>query len=530
MKLSSLALQWATTLSLLGTVAADPRVKLGYATYEGTSLNNGVNQFLGMRYAAPPLGDNRFRRAKEPIREKHVIQAKEHGPVCYGVQGLAFGSVPVPLSEDCLFIDVYAPSDATDSELGGLPVMLWLQGGAFVQLFNPNYNGTGLIEASGGRVIVATFNYRTGPFGFLASKELQDEGNLNIGLQDQRAAIGWVQKHISKFGGDPERITLFGTSVGGGSVLLQTLAYGGNPPKDEDVNWRAGIAAATYVPPFRHVQDVEFQYNQLLNATGCDNLACLRSLNSSVVQAANLGRTAPGQANLPLFPAGNFSKHRPLIVGSSHSEGTLFAPQANTTKDISSFLKTQYPDLTNAQLNKAEDLYSCVPETYPGVNVSVSPLHYRAAQMYGDAGYTCPALNFASGLSAAGVDIFLFRDNIIDAAEEAAGYIVPHTWETQAVWGPEYATSYVALPGATSYNAGGANRRIVGQVQKYWTDFALAKGSLDSIRGDGHPKWKKYGKGRRLRLQTNETAMEPVEAYEHARCNFWEDISPSMHM
>jgi hypothetical protein len=77
MKLSSLALQWATTLSLLGTVAADPRVKLGYATYEGTSLNNGVNQFLGMRYAAPPLGDNRFRRAKEPIREKHVIQAKE---------------------------------------------------------------------------------------------------------------------------------------------------------------------------------------------------------------------------------------------------------------------------------------------------------------------------------------------------------------------------------------------------------------------------------------------------------------------
>ncbi|UPK96658.1 hypothetical protein LCI18_007593 [Fusarium solani-melongenae] len=436
MKIPLLTMQWATALSLLSAVAADPRVKLGYATYEGTSLNNGVNQFLG---------DNRFKRAKEPIREKHIIQAKEHSPVCYDVQGLAFGSVPVPLSEDCLFIDVYA--------LLMRPTLnLVVFGGAFVQLFNPNYNGTGLIEASGGRVIFATFNYRTGPFGFLASKELQDEGNLNIGLQDQRAAIGWVQKHISKFGGDPERITLFGTSVGGGSVLLQTLAYGGNPPKGEDVNWRAGIAAATYVPPFRHVQDVEFQYHQLLNATGCDNISCLRSLNSSVVQAANLGRTAPGQANLPLFPygtvidgklfpdtpyamlkAGNFSKHRPLIAGSSHSEGTLFAPQANTTKDIASFLKTQYPDLTNAELKKAEDLYSCVPEIYPGVNVSVSPLHYRAAQMYGDAGYTCPALNFASGLSAAGVDLFLFRDNIVDAAEEAAGYIVPHTWETQAV-------------------------------------------------------------------------------------------------
>lgn len=77
MKIPSLALQWATALSLLGAVAADPRVKLGYATYEGTSLNNGVDQFLGMRYAAPPLGENRFRRAKEPKRETHVIQAKE---------------------------------------------------------------------------------------------------------------------------------------------------------------------------------------------------------------------------------------------------------------------------------------------------------------------------------------------------------------------------------------------------------------------------------------------------------------------
>lgn len=67
--------------------------------------------------------------------------------------------------------------------------MIWFQGGAFVQLFNPNYNGTGLIDASDGNVIVVSFNYRTGPYGFLANDELQAEGNLNIGLHDQRAAI-----------------------------------------------------------------------------------------------------------------------------------------------------------------------------------------------------------------------------------------------------------------------------------------------------------------------------------------------------
>lgn len=427
--------------------------------------------------------------------------------------------------------------------------MLWLQGGAFVQLFNPNYNGTGLVNASGGKIIVATFNYRVGPYGFLATKELETEGNLNLGLFDQRAAIRWVQTHIAEFGGDPARITLFGTSVGGGSVLLQTLAYGGNPSAEDDIEWVAGIAGAPYVPPIRGVKDLEYQYDQLLNATNCESLACLRSLDSSVIQAANIAGVAPGQTGLPLFPygpvidgklftdtphamleAGNFSRHRPLILGSSHTEGTVFAPQANTTDDISMFLKTQYPDLTDADLRRAEAIYANVPQTYLGVAIPESPLYYRAAAIYGDAGYTCPTLNFASELAASGVETYLFRDNIIDPVEQAAGYIVPHTWEVQAVWGPEYAVSYVALPGATSYEAGGINHPIVSQVQKYWTDFVLASGHLDTTEASGCPKWTKYGCGRRLKLQTNATAMEAVQAYEHARCKFWKGISHSTYV
>jgi acetylcholinesterase len=182
--------------------------------------------------------------------------------------------------------------------------MIWFQGGAFVQLFNPNYNGTGLIDAANGEVIVVSFNYRTGPYGFLANEQLREEGNLNIGLHDQRAAIKWVQRHIAVFGGDPEKITLFGTSVGGGSVLLQLLAYGGDVPCEDDVPWRSGIAQSIYLPPIYTVEEMDFHYTALLNSTQCDSLSCLRSLSISELQAANIATPFPGQKDTPIFGYG----------------------------------------------------------------------------------------------------------------------------------------------------------------------------------------------------------------------------------
>lgn len=426
--------------------------------------------------------------------------------------------------------------------------MIWLQGGAFVQLINPNYNGTGLVEASKGNVIVVSFNYRVGPYGFLASKELQEEGNLNVGLHDQRAAIAWVQEQIHQFGGDPDRVTLFGTSIGGGSVLLQTLAYGGNPPQGDGARWNAGIAQSVNIPSVFQVEDIEFQYEQLLESTNCTNLACLRSLDSEAIQAANVGQPWPGQTDVPLFPswpvidnvlftgqpletlqAGNFSKSRPIIIGSSNTEGTVFVPQANTTDDINSFLRTQYPGLTKDDLVKANALYESIPQTYPGVTATESPLYYRLAKIYGDLGFSCPALNFAQHLSAAGVPTRLFRTHILDTAEVEAGYIVPHTWEIQAVWGPEYSTNYDALPDATSYDLGGPNHRAVEEVQQYWLNFAM-RGDPNSELGRGMPAWKKFDDGARLVLQTNRTRMENASREELARCAFWSSISSRTHL
>lgn len=447
--------------------------------------------------------------------------------------------------EDCLFIDVYTPSKTAAESECGLPVMVWLQGGAFVQLFNPNYNGTGIVEASGGNMIVVSFNYRVGPYGFLATDELKEEGNLNIGLHDQRFALSWVHKHIEAFGGDPENVTLFGTSVGAGSVLLQTVAYGGSPPEEDTAHWNAGIAPAAYLPSVYEVSDLEYQYQTLLAATSCSNLHCLRSLDSDTIQAANNATLFPGEP-VALFPygpvidhklftdnpqamlqAGNFSHERSLIIGSSHTEGTLFVPLANKTADIDAFLRLQFPALTEADLDAANSLYSTVPHTFPGVNVTKSSLFYKVAAMYGDVSFTCPTLKFTSVLSESGVDVYYFRDSIIDPTELAAGYIVPHTWEVQAIWGPEYAINYVALPGAKSYDVGGGNRHAVLEVQDFWIRFATSGGSLNSSKNSTQtPVWSRYNDGQqRLRLQTNASTMEQISQTEVDRCAYWTSIA-----
>lgn len=108
-------------------------------------------------------------------------------------------AVPPGTSEDCLFLDIYAPTAALKGSKK-LPVFFWIQGGGFAVNSNANYNGTGLIKASENNMVVVTFNYRVGPYGFLAGEEVERGGSLNNGLKDQRKALKWVQKHISKVG------------------------------------------------------------------------------------------------------------------------------------------------------------------------------------------------------------------------------------------------------------------------------------------------------------------------------------------
>jgi carboxylesterase type B len=115
---------------------------------------------------------------------------KQLPPICIGLGE----TVSVNVTEDCLFVNVFSPSDATTAS--NHPVWVYIQGGGFVTNANANYNGSGLVVQSNHSVIVVNFNYRVGPLGFLAGQEVRDEGDLNVGLLDQRKLLYWVQEYI----------------------------------------------------------------------------------------------------------------------------------------------------------------------------------------------------------------------------------------------------------------------------------------------------------------------------------------------
>jgi acetylcholinesterase len=411
--------------------------------------------------------------------------------------------------------------------------------------FNPNFNGTGLIEASNGEVIVVTFNYRVGPFGFLSSEELEEEGNLNVGLHDQRAAIRWVRKYITKFGGDPDKLTLFGTCAGGASILAHAMAWGGKPPTPNDAAWAGGIAQSLYLPPIHHVDERDYLYNELLAATGCSDLVCLRALPCYKIQEANVARPLSDLGTYPLFPytpvidkdffmdepltalrKGMFDQGLPLIVGGVTTPGTIFVPQVETEADIQKFLSTEFRHLSRGDIQDIVEQYSDVPSTYPGVTAKVSSRFFELAKTFGDTAIKCPSIMFADALSRVGAPAYLYSYNVTDSVELAAGYIVPHTWELEAVWDPRYAKNYVALQGANSYWPGGRNHPMIHQIQQYWLSFVRTLGNPN--RG-ASVTWNPYANGSELVLQTNKTRMTQIATEQFEACKLWEKLAEEIN-
>jgi len=178
---------------------------------------NGVSRFLGVPYAAAPFGELRMRRP-EPVSWPGVRDAVAYGPTppkgYYPPQIQAYFPEQVIPGEECLNLNVWTRTDAVE---GSLPVLFWIHGGAFMNGSGSvtAYDGTGFARSG---VVCVTINYRLGAEGFLFTEADLGAGTANLGLQDQVAALRWVQENIRDFGGDPERVTIAGESAGGMSV------------------------------------------------------------------------------------------------------------------------------------------------------------------------------------------------------------------------------------------------------------------------------------------------------------------------
>lgn len=343
--------------------------------------------------------------------------------------------------------------------------------------FDTNFNGSSLIRASDNNMIVVTFNYRVGPYGFLASENIRKEGDLNVGLLDQRKAMEWTKKNIVSFGGNPEHVVLVGTSSGAGSVLYHLAAYNGKPT---DL-FLGAIASSSWLTNVLPVSDVEFQYRDLLHATDCSDVTCLRGLRGKQLQAANLAwqnsrsndsaafTYAPcidgslfNDSPISLIKSGNFVSV-PLILKNTEDEGTVFSFEAKTTKQVLYVLKTQYPPLTTKDLHAINKIYPFdAAHQYPNHTVFFASV----SAAYGEGIMTCPSLDVARAVNsrpASGAEVWNYRFNVRDPANIANGLGVPHTWEIDAIWGPGFAANPI---GSNSYS--NVDASIIPVVQGYW--------------------------------------------------------------
>lgn len=300
---------------------------LGHATYQGAALPNGVNQWLGVRFAAPCNGTNRFREAQPVLNQTAVQDATRNGPLCLAAneqEGFQYGSARQYMAEDCLNLGIFAPANATTSSK--LPIMFFITGGGFTSNSNGNFNGTGLVEASGGNMIVVRTNYRVGILGFVGGTEVADHldgAATNNGLRDIVAALRFVKEHAEAFGGDPDHIVLSGDSSGGEAIDILLAANNGT-------GWPGLFVGAavesTGMYSTGQPVDRETAFRNNVNSTGCSNatspIQCMRDLSTAdfqrLITSDGWGPQIDGEiCNAPhyqMYEQGRFQKI-PIIYG-----------------------------------------------------------------------------------------------------------------------------------------------------------------------------------------------------------------------
>ena len=293
----------------------------------------GVDKFLGIPYAAPPVGSLRWRPPRPPAPWHGVRSATSLPPAC---PQLANSNGPRSENEDCLYLSVYTPTDAHAGRghrgRRALPVLFWIHGGGLTTGTGNQHDGT--LMATTNNIIVVSINYRLGVFGFLAlpslSAEARDHASGDYGLLDQEAALRWTHRNIAAFGGDPNNVTIAGESAGGYSVCSLLTS-----PPVRGLFSRAVMesGSCTSTP----LAAAEQSGTQFADAAGCTDpstaAACMRSKTAGDLlddpdYPGGLSPTAGG-SELPVAPAdavaaGHFDRV-PLLIGTNHDEGRTFA-------------------------------------------------------------------------------------------------------------------------------------------------------------------------------------------------------------
>ncbi|CAE6508614.1 unnamed protein product [Rhizoctonia solani] len=513
LSLAALPPVWATGPVVRGTDG------LAYHGLQNATANQ--DYFLGIPFAQPPVGPLRF---KPPVPwtpgDITKVNATQYGASCEQPPSATNNTI----SEDCLTLNIWKPTNVT----GKLPVMVYIYGGGFYLGDTLLYPGTFLVERAskiGKPIVYITMNYRLGIYGFPPGQAAYDAGGRNLSFMDQRLALEWIHKNVKYFGGDPNKVTIFGTSAGAISAGVQTFYNRG-----EIGGLFQGMILESGSPetiraskPNDPVREAAFQF--ISNATGCLNdpspFECVRNAPADVLSKANndvtvvepsyqaigqypttFGPTyAPGDEFFigtinDILHSGNFA-NVPFINGAQLDEGTLFvdgpATSINSDQDIINWLTARFPGLYFgiSNITAIKELL----KFYPTSPAAGSPYgtgnetfgrgaqYKRFASLLGDLGFHAPRRNHLDSATTFGGKAWSYilkEPSLTYPPVYGIGHggDVPFVMQTLNILHPDASPAAIELMETISY---------------YWINFAY---HLDP--NAGKPKrsyWPQYGEG-----------------------------------
>jgi para-nitrobenzyl esterase len=480
----------AATRYLLLAIALAAVPTLGLAPRQPTVVTSdgpiagfqrdGVTQFRGIPYAAPPVGDLRWQPTQPHAKWTTTLDAVAFGDTCVQNQPGLFAKPS--LTENCLYLNVYTPADyATKPEHRG--VLVWFYGGAMTAGESDDYDGSKLAKL--GDSVVVTVNFRVGYLGFFALPALDAEGHDfgNYGIMDQQFALKWIQRNVAKFGGDPKRVTIFGQS-GGATAVMSNLVS----PLSAGLFQRLINESGTHITA-TPLAAAEPRGTAIAAKGGCgqaaDTMKCMRALTP--LQILSLGQPTPNYLVLDgkiitgdpydQYKTGQFN-HVPIMTGIVEDEQAFFLPEIAGGPPV---------PLTVADFNDFVNSFGAA--NAPGIN-GVYPLASYASPSLAEIAVAegskaCIARTFDREWSQyVPVYAYQFDD------ETAPSYFPPVSYPTRAFHTSELLYLFPLFHGGqgTPHPLNAAQEHLSDQMVAYWSTFART-GNPNNPKA---PQWQPY--------------------------------------
>lgn len=468
-------------------VTLSPVVQTQYGSVQGETINQ-THRYLGLPYAAAPIGQLRWKAPQAPNAWTGIRMATQSGFAC---PQIASQYSKTPSHEDCLNLNVYTPANTSTNR----PVIVWIHPGSLTMGSGSDYDASYLAQKS--NAVVVTINYRLGVLGFLSTQETQQESSsANYGIQDQQQALRWVTNNIQAFGGDKQRITLMGASAGSASTCVH-LASPGSAGLFHRAILQSGPCSMFGNKSLADAKALADSYASKVNCpTGAGQLSCLRAKDTkTLVSAAGDGLNILGENN-PWTPVvdgvtlprkltdmirDGAIQRVPVLIGTAADEGRYFVfytfhqklGRAMTLEDYKSAAEIMTGSAFNGSLSRT---------LYPAS--SFDSIDNAMSSLLTDSGFACPALTDARRLSRhTPVYTYEFTDQQAPAvADPFFSLGAYHTGELQYLFGEPVFSTAVTKSMSTE------QKDLSDKMLRYWGAF-VSKGdpNVDTL-----PKWNRF--------------------------------------